>query len=480
MPGTFFGLEIGRRGLQTHQRALDVTGHNLANASTEGYTRQEAVFTQTDPYTYPDLNSSASPGQLGTGINTSMIRRIRDEYLDPQLRRANTDRYYWEDQINSMKKVEASFSEPASKGIEDQLVEFFKGWQNLNNNPQDPGVKASVKEMGVQLAALMNYTYNQLTDVQESLMEPGTLPVVSSGQLKDSVGRINDLFRQVQNLTGEIMKIYRIGHQPNDLLDKRDLLLDELSKFGPLTVTHRTDNGMPTGEINMTFFGVAIATVPRQDTNFSLIINDTEGPEYGDLVLQETNLGKVMDLSAQCDSTSTGGSLLGLEKTRQEILNYKDTLNEIAVTLKDKILGKNTSPPPASTVDFFLGSLVDGDFDVNGAIISDPSVIEGTKASLIAAIRNEVISPAKNYTLQESYQLLITDVGNRAKGTDDMAAIQQAIQEQMDNLRESVRGVSVDEELSKMVQFQYGYQASARVVSMMDELLDTLINRMNP
>jgi len=99
---------------------------------------------------------------------------------------------------------------------------------------------------------------------------------------------------------------------------------------------------------------------------------------------------------------------------------------------------------------------------------------------LIAAIRNEVISPAKNYTLQESYQLLITDVGNRAKGTDDMAAIQQAIQEQMDNLRESVRGVSVDEELSKMVQFQYGYQASARVVSMMDELLDTLINRMNP
>jgi len=119
--------------------------------------------------------------------------------------------------------------------------------------------------------------------------------------------------------------------------------------------------------------------VPRQDTNFSLIINDTEGPEYGNLVLQETNLGKVMDLSAQCDSTSTGGSLLGLEKTRQEILNYKDTLNEIAVTLKDKILGKNTSPPPASTVDFFLGSLVDGDFDVNGAIISDPSIIEGTR-----------------------------------------------------------------------------------------------------
>lgn len=478
MPGTFFGLETGRRGLQTHQRALDVTGHNLANASTEGYTRQEAVFTQTTPYTLPEINSPGSPGQLGSGITTSFIKRIRDEYMDPQLRRSNSDRYYWEDQISILKRVEASFAEPASSGIEDRLVEFFKGWQNLNNNPQDPGVKASVKEMGVQLASLMTYTHNQLNDIQESIIKPGTLPAVDSGRLKDQVARMNDLFTQIQNLTTDIMRIYRVGQQPNDLMDKRDLLLDELSKFGPLTVTHKTDNGKPTGEITMTLFGATITTVPRLNTTFSLRINNDPGPENGHLELHESNLGKMVNLTAQVDNTAMGGSLLGLEKARQSIIGFKNTLNDLAVNLREKIRGKNNTPPPASTLDFFTGSLTTGDFTVNGAVVSNPNVIDGTKAASIADIRHENMDAAKNYTLEESYEMLTTDVGNKAKGTDGMAANQQAIQEQMYNLRESVSGVSVDEELTRMVQFQYGYQASARVVSMVDELLDVLINRM--
>jgi len=478
VPGTFFGLEIGRRGLQTHQRALDVTGHNLANASTEGYTRQEAVFTQTTPHTLPEVNSPGNPGQLGSGITTSIIKRIRDEYMDPQLRRSNADRYYWEDQISIFKRVEASFAEPASSGINDQLVEFFKGWQNLNNNPQDPGVKASVKEMGVQFASLMTYTYNQLTDIQESIIKPGTLPAVDSGQLRDQVSRVNDLFTQIQNLTTDIMRIYRVGQQPNDLMDKRDLLLDELSKYGPLSVAHKSANGKPTGEITMTFFGVTITSVPRQQTTFSLRINNDPGPENGHLELQENTAGKVIDLTSEIDNYQKGGSFLGLEKARQSIIGFKGILDYMAVNLRDKIRDKNNSPPAASTLDFFMGSLSTGNFAVNSAVVSDPNIMDGTKASKIAGIRHENMDAARLYTIEESYGLLTTDVGNKARGTDGMAANQQAIQEQMYNLRESVSGVSVDEELSKMVQFQYGYQASARVVSMVDELLDVLINRM--
>ncbi|MFZ5650981.1 MAG: flagellar hook-associated protein FlgK [Bacillota bacterium] len=478
MPGTFFSLETGRRGIQTHQRALDVTGHNLANASTEGYTRQEAVFSQTTPYTAPDLNSPGSPGQLGTGITTSLIRRIRDEYLDPQMRRANTDRYYWEDQIGIFKRVEASFAEPASSGIGDQLVEFFKGWQNLNNNPQDPGVKASVKEMGVQMASLMTYTYNQLTDLQESIARPGTLPEVESGMLKDQVARVNDLMVQIQNLTNDIMRIYRVGQQPNDLVDKRDLLLDELSKLGPLTVTNKTADGKPTGEITMTFLGATITTVPRMNTSFSLKINDQAGPEYGHIELHEASLGRIVDLTAEANNIYKGGSLLGLENARQSIISFKKALNDMAVNLRDKIKSKNNSPPPAAIKDFFMGSLETGNFAVNNAVVSNPDVIDGTKAALIAGIRKEDMDGSRKYTLEESYAMLITDVGNKASGTDGMAASQQAIQEQLRNLRESVSGVSVDEELTKMVQFQYGFQASARVVSMVDELLDVIINRM--
>ncbi|MCL4440001.1 MAG: flagellar hook-associated protein FlgK, partial [Firmicutes bacterium] len=145
---------------------------------------------------------------------------------------------------------------------------------------------------------------------------------------------------------------------------------------------------------------------------------------------------------------------------------------------RDKIKSKNNSPPPAAIKDFFMGSLETGNFAVNNAVVSNPDVIDGTKAALIAGIRKEDMDGSRKYTLEESYAMLITDVGNKASGTDGMAASQQAIQEQLRNLRESVSGVSVDEELTKMVQFQYGFQASARVVSMVDELLDVIINRM--
>ena len=476
MPGTFFGLEIGRRGLQTHQRALDVTGHNLANASTEGYTRQEAVFTQTDPYTQPEWDSSVTPGQLGSGVGTSMIKRIRDEYMDPQVRRANTDRYYWEDQIDIFKRLESCFAEPAASGINDQIVDFFKGWQNLNNNPQDPGVKAVVMQAGVQLSSLMSYTYNQMTNLQEGIMTPGTLSEVKSGMIKDQVSRVNDLLTQVQNYTEDIMRVCRIGQQPNDLMDKRDLLLDELSQYGPLDVQYHTDNGKLTGELTMKFFGVNITTVPRDNKTFSVEINTVSGH----LELHEANEPlPVIDLTAQKDNTVIGGSLLGLEKARLDIIGFKQTLDDMADNLSSKIQDKNNSPPAATVLDFFLGSLDTGDFRVNQNIINNPSIIDGTKAGLIAQIRQEDMNTTdRTYTLEECFGLLTTDVGTKAKSTDGMAASLQAIQEQMVNLRESVSGVSVDEELSKMVQFQYGYQGSARVVGMVDELLDYLINRM--
>ncbi|MCL6612879.1 MAG: flagellar hook-associated protein FlgK [Peptococcaceae bacterium] len=491
MPGTFFGLEIGRRGLQYSRRALDITSHNLANANTEGYSRQEAVAVTTDPFTRPEIDSSASPGQFGTGVTSSMIRRIRDEYMDPLVRKTNTYRYYWEDQINVFGRVEACFAEPASTGIQDQLTEFFKGWMNLNNNPQDPGVKASVAEMGVQLASMMTYTYKQLTDVQENVLKTSGSPpavAVAGGQLADQVERINELLVKIEDITEKIIQVYRVGQQPNDLLDRRDLYLDELARFGPLEVTQNTVGGLPTGEIRISFFGQQVMDFADPTdpvftpASFSLQINDHGSADPADwhVELHEAALGLVADLTAQCGDTGTGGSLLGLEKSRQDIIRFKDTLDDMAVNLRDKIAAKNLTPPPAGVPDFFLGSLAGGDFGVNSAIVSDPSVMDGTKAGMIADIRNENMDAARPYTLEKCYGMLVADVGNKARTVDGMAANQQAVQEQMYNLRESVSGVSVDEELTRMVQFQYGFQASARVITMMDDLINEIINRLKP
>lgn len=332
MPGTFMGLETARRGIKVHQHSLEITGHNLANASTPGYSRQEAILQTTDPYTNPTLNSAASPGQYGTGVEVTAIRRIRDEYLDNQVRRASTDAAYWEDQISILQRAEACFAEPGSEGIGQRMVDFFKAWMDLNNSPQDPGVKSAVVQLGEELASLMSYTYEQLGDIEKSV----------KAELSQQVDRVNDILVQIRDLTDSIKKVYSVGQQPNDLLDKRDQLLEELSSYGPLQVGFGSNNGKPNGELTqLTLFGQDVLTA---NTKIELV---TTGGDINISFNGGSNNGETVYLTANCNDTNQGGSLLGLEMSRQRLIDYKSSLNDIAVNLRNKIVEKFNEPPKA-------------------------------------------------------------------------------------------------------------------------------------
>lgn len=466
MAGTWLGIEIARRGIKVHQHALDITGHNLANANTPGYSRQEAVINTTSPYTSPDLNSSCTPGQFGTGVEVSSIRRIKDEYLDNNVRRVTSDSSYWEDQISVLQQVEATFAEPVADGIGARLTDFFKGWMSLNNTPQALGNKAVVAQIGDELATLLTGTYNQLSDIEESVAElKGSS--VASGKLKDQVDRINSILIQIGDLTKSIKDIYELNQQPNDLLDKRDILLEELSQYGSVQVVHGSANGKPTGDFSVfTFMGQDLsadinANTPQQVT---LFVNGSK-----QITLQYGGT-EFANLTTEC-SINKAGSLMGLEQARQDIESYKKQLNTLASTIQsdiNAILG----------IDFFEGSLTTGDFKVSVALLTDPSPIDGTKAGDVANLRQAKKPTLSDSTYEEYYSALITSVGNGAKGADDLAANQKAIKQQITALRDSISGVSTDEELTKMLQYQYGFQSSARMVTVQDELLDVIINRL--
>jgi flagellar hook-associated protein 1 FlgK len=462
MPGTWFGLETARRAMKVNQNALNIVGQNLANASTTGYSRQEAVISATDPYTLPDLSTNPStPGQLGTGVEVSSIRRVKDEYLDNNVRRSTTDSAYWDDQISVLQRAEASFAEPASDGIGDRITNFFTAWMDLNNTPQDAGIKAAVGQSGNNLASLMSSTYNQLNDVQNSVAVIDDTPAVTGGMLFDQINEANDLLVQIRNLTDSIKKVYAVGQQPNDLLDKRDQALEELSKFGPLGVSFETVEGKPTGELaKLTLFG---ADVKNADPATLDLTTD------GDSITLTAYGSEVINLSENYLDTSQGGSLLGLEKSRQNVIDYKEKLNDISQNLRTMIADAG--------VDFFTGDLSTGDFKVNTDIIQNPASIDGTLAGNIADLRDTQIDTVdKPYTFEQYYSLLVTQVGGNTKSASDMSDNQTAIKEQITGLRDSVSGVSTDEELTKMTEYQYGYQAAARVISVLDEMLDLLIN----
>ncbi len=462
MPGTWFGLEIARRSMKINQNALDITGHNLANASTPGYSRQEAVITATAPYTLTDLNTNAStPGQIGTGVEVSSIRRVKDEYLDNNVRSSTTDSAYWNDQVSILQRVEASFAEPASDGLVDRITNFFTSWMDLNNTPQDVGVKAAVSQAGDSLATLMTYTCKQLGDVQNSVAVIDSTQSVTGGILVDQVNEANDLLVQIRNLTISIKRTYDVGQQPNDLLDKRDQALEELSKYGPLEVSFETVGGKPTGELSsLNFFGVDV-----RDADPATLALDTDG----DTITLTAYGSELINLTENILDAGQGGSLLGLERARQNIIGYKEILNDIGLNLQSMIADLG--------IDFFTGDLATGDFKVNTDISENPALIDGTLAGVIAGLRDEQIDPFdKPYTFEQYYSLLLTQVGGHAANASDMSESQTAIQEQITAMRDSVSGVSTDEELTKLVQFQYGFQAAARVINVMDEMLDLLIN----
>lgn len=472
MPGgTWLGLETSRRGIKVHQNALDITGHNLANASTPGYSRQEVVIAASSPYFSPDINSSCTPGQFGTGAEAAMIRRIKDEYLDNNVIMATTDNAYWEEQISSLQQAEAVFLEPTSDGIGQRLVDFFKSWMDLNNTPKDNGIKNTVTQLGTELASLMRTTYKQLADINEGIANISSTTVGDS-QMKNSVDRANYVITEISELTQTINKIYSAGQQPNDLLDQRDQLIEELSQYGPVTVNYEYTNGKPTGKFaatnGITFFGVDLTTGVNSNTpeNFSLSVDSNSH-----ILLNDGAGNLVVDLTDSC-KTNQKGSLLGLENARKSIADYMNMLDNIAVDLRDQV---NT----ILNMDFFVdkSSLKDGNFDVDPALLNDPSPIDGSKAFQVSQLaKNHIIS--SDCTYEEYFSLIITKVGDEAKGVYDLAANQKAIKSQFTTIRDSVSGVNTEEELTKMMQFQYGFQSSARMITTIDGMLDVIINQM--
>jgi len=461
MPGTFYGLETAKRGLKTHQNLLDITGHNIANASTPGYTRQEAVVKATDPYTNPTMDSSVTPGQMGSGVEVSMIRRIRDEFLDHQVLSTASDSAYWEEQIDILQKAETLFAEPASDGIGQEMTDFFKSWMDLNNTPQDSGIKSTVAQLGDGLALLMSYTYKQLDTVQKSVADADTAGPVSDGELAQKVGRVNDILIQIRDFTTTIKKVYSTGRQPNDLLDQRDQLLEELSGLGTVKVSIESEGSENAGGlVEFSFYGQSIDLDSLDEFNLTT---------DGDSITLNYGADSVINLTEQCYDINKG-SLLGLERARQDVVGFKEKLNAIADALKGNVKANQN-------LDFFTGDLA-GVFKVNSAVTSNPDLIDGTTAKDMANLRDEKIDSLDSHTFEDYYNQLITEVGGSTEGADSMAENLSAVSEQVQSLRDSVSGVSIDEELTRMIQYQYGFQASAKVISAIDEMLDVVINRL--
>lgn len=220
MSGLFATLNVGKRGLYAQQGALDVTSHNIANSNTEGYTRQRAIMETTRPFGMPSMNCQIGPGQVGTGVEISKIQRVRDTFMDYQVRRETSTLGQYEARDKYLSEVEGIFNEPSDTGISTLIGKFFDAWQEVAKHPEGSNARTVLASQASALAKELNHNYGQLTKVKENAQE----------SIKQATFDINNALDRVDKLNQQIMAVKVSGMEPNDLMDKRDLLLDELSK----------------------------------------------------------------------------------------------------------------------------------------------------------------------------------------------------------------------------------------------------------
>jgi flagellar hook-associated protein 1 len=233
MLSTFHGLETARRGMMTQQNALYVTGHNIANANTPGYSRQRVNFVQTPPYPFASQNRPMIPGQMGTGVEGGTVQRIREQFLDVQYRGENVKYGYWNARAEALEKMEEIMNEPSENGLAKTLDRFWQSLQDLSVNPSNSGARSVVRQRGIAVAETFHYLSNSLTTIQNDI----------KNELDIIVKSINSLAQQLNNINKQIGEIEPHGYLPNDLYDERTRLLDELSQYVNIRVVPVTSGG---------------------------------------------------------------------------------------------------------------------------------------------------------------------------------------------------------------------------------------------
>lgn len=226
MASTFIGLEMGKRSLITEQTAIKTSGHNISNANTEGYTRQRVTRQTEIPLYDPSLSRAERPGQIGQGVEVSKIERLRNHFIDDRIMDEKSNQGFWKTKNDYLYHIELIHNEPGDKNIRSLMDSFWNSWEELANNPTENAVREVVRERGNTLTNSINHTYNQLWEMQKNV----------NHDIKVKIDELNDTVESIRELNVQIKRSENLGDRPNDLYDRRDLLVEKLSKMAGVTI----------------------------------------------------------------------------------------------------------------------------------------------------------------------------------------------------------------------------------------------------
>lgn len=466
MRSAFFGIEIGRRALFAHQQALDVTGHNIANANTPGYSRQVVRLTETTPFAPPSFSRPKIPGMIGTGVAVASIERMKNEFIEEEVRLESQTLGRWEIRRDLLSEVELIMAEPSDSGLRSALDAFWTALEDLAVHPDQGSARSLVARRADALANDFQHTYAQLSQLQGAI----------NNSVAVKVDEINQKASQIANLNDQIVKAAAAGLQANDLKDQRDLLVQELSRIVDVAVIEGS-----LGDITLAVAG-SLLVDGREARTLSAVPDPLNFNYYE---VQFASTGTPVQIG--------GGELRGLLEMRDVVIaGYKADLNDLAAEIITRFnaqhqAGFDLNGNPGGV--FFSGTDAT-DMALNPAIDADVSLIaaaqtgapnppapgDGRNATALANLKKQPFM-AGGMSFDTFFQSLISRLGVDAQAAEMQTKNQEALLGHLEQQQQAASGVSLDEEMMNLVRFQHGYNAAARVVSVMDEVIDTIINR---
>lgn len=356
MANSFAGIEIGKRSLMAHSTQIQTAGHNISNADTEGYSRQRVIVKSFEPIYRPDLERAMVPGQIGQGCDVESINRIKDELLESRIVEQKNVESYWETRDKYYSMIESVYNEPNDVSVRTNMDKFWQGWQELSTYPESDAARLAVVVRGQTLTNSIQQQYKSLRGIGDQI----------NGDIEAVVKQVNDLSRQVASVNGEIVRSKGLGDNPNDLMDRRDLLVEKLSSLINVTVTQKDPDEFMVhtdGQI------IVQGSLARQIETVGQLDNNG----YGKLMWSDTKL----------DAEFHGGTLGALVELRdKDIRTEIQSLNTMALNFADLVndvhrnaIGKNNT----TGLDFFVQhdfvENVNGNYDRNGDGVEDTSYI---------------------------------------------------------------------------------------------------------
>jgi len=490
---TFSGLEVAKRALFTQQAALHTTGHNIANANTEGYSRQRVNFEATEAFPSASRNRPQIPGQIGTGVRAGSVQRVRDSFLDTQYRGENSQVGYWETKADALARMENVMNELTNTGLSASMDQFWQSLQDLSVYPENSGARSVVLQRGAALADTFNYFSDSLSNIRGDLKQ----------QINTTVNDANSLMKQIDEINEQITQLETHNYVTNDLYDERDRLIDDLSSILNIRVTKESSSPNTTGAQEGAV-SIELLDADGSSTGIQLV-------DGGNLFYQEISVGYRGDTDSFAPETELdavtsihigeqeleeldgNGALKGLiesyNNTYPEMLGKLDQMAYAFATEFNNIHGQGYTLDGNEGQAFF-GGFGDSSFGAAGSLavaITDPEAIavsesgetgEGQNALNLAEVFDTPLDRLEGVSIKSFYESTIGELGVQAEQANRMTENTTILRSQVERQRMSVSAVSLDEEMTNMIQFQHAYNAAARNITAIDEMLDRVINNM--